>query len=221
MKIKKTLLNQNGDFRGLESINLLKESDIVVTNPPFSLFREYIEQLVEYDKKFLIIGNLNAIMYKEVFPLIKENRLWLGPSLDGRNIWFQIPDDYEKYHRIIDGKKYAFVAGTVWYTNLTHKKRNEELILFKTYEGHEEDYPYYDNYNAIEVNRVVNIPIDYEGFMGVPITFMNKYNPKQFDIFGITNTGEENPGIRYEGTPHGRPVVNGKEIYARILIRKK
>ena len=180
-------LQGDGDFRSAECIELLKQADIVVTNPPFSLFREYIGQLIEYNQKFLIIGNYNAVTYKEVFPFIKENKVWLGASLDGRNIWFRIPDEYEKYHKIEDGIKYAFVASTIWYTNLDHNKRHEDIILYKTYYGNESYYPKYDNYDAINVDKVKDIPIDYTGIIGVPITFLNKYNPEQFEILGTSD----------------------------------
>ena len=174
----------DGDFRSAESIELLKQADIVVTNPPFSLFREYVAQLVEYSKKFLIIGNQNAITYKETFRLIEENKLWLGITMNGSNRWFEIPDNYEKYHKIENGKKYAFVAGVVWFTNLDHGKRHEKITLYKKYHNNKKDYPLYDNYKAIEVPKVVDIPVDYEGFIGVPITFLHKYNPEQFEIVG-------------------------------------
>lgn len=174
----------DGDFRSPESIELLKQADIVVTNPPFSLFREYVAQLVGYGKKFLIIGNQNAITYKETFRLIEQNKLWLGVTMDGSNRWFEIPDSYEKYHKIENGKKFAFVAGVVWFTNLDHGKRHEEVTLYKKYHNNKKDYPLYDNFKAIEVPRVVNIPVDYEGFIGVPITFLHKYNPEQFEIVG-------------------------------------
>jgi hypothetical protein len=218
-------LEGNGDFRSDECIELLKSADIVCTNPPFSLFREYIAQLMEYKKKFLIIGNYNAVTYKEIFPLIKENKMWLGVSLDGRNVWFEIPDWYEKYHKIEDGKKYAFVAGVIWFTNLPHKKRNEELILVKRYKGNEKNYPKYDNYNAIEVSKVVNIPKDYKGAMGVPITFLNKYNPNQFEILG--SDYDVKMGLLPEIVRSSwkgkidRGYINGKRIYARILIRRR
>jgi len=191
-------LKDDGDFRSEESIKILKEADIVVTNPPFSLFREYVEQLMKYKKKFLIIGNQNAITYREIFKLIKENKLWLGISMNGSNRWFEIPNYYEKYHKIENGKKYAFVAGVVWFTNLDHGKRHEDLILYKKYRGNEDEYPRYDNYNAIEVPRVANIPVDYEGFIGVPITFLHKFNPDQFEIIG------QGQGDLYrELTPYG------------------
>lgn len=144
-------------------------------------------QLVEYDKKFVIIGNQNAITYKEIFSLIKDNKIWLGHSLDGRNIWFRVPDSYEKYHKIENGEKYAFVASTVWFTNLDHKKRQEEMILYKTY--NKEEYPQYDNYDAININKTKDIPIDYKGYMGVPITFLHKYNPDQFEIIALGIVG--------------------------------
>lgn len=153
----KTTLTQNGDFRSPECIELMQESDIVVTNPPFSLFREYIAQLIEYEKKFIVIGNNNAITYKEIFKLIKENKLWLGINQVKE---FKQPDGTIK--------KFGNIG---WYTNLTHNKRNQEIILFKQYEGNESNYPKYDNYDAIEVSKVKDIPIDYDGAMGVPITF--------------------------------------------------
>ena len=234
-----TPLKGNGDFRSEESIEILKEADIVVTNPPFSLFREYVVQLMENDKKFLIIGNQNAITYKEIFKLIKENKLWLGVSMNGSNRWFEIPDYYEKYHKIENGKKYAFVAGVVWFTNLDHNKRHEELILAKKYYGHEDEYPKYDNYDGIEVSKVVNLPIDYKKAIGVPITFLHKYNPEQFEILGLSRytktqgmsrefvdayyksgqTGaisEGHPDLCYYGH-NDRPVVP----YMRVLIKNK
>jgi len=223
-------LKGDGDFRSEECIELLKQSNIVVTNPPFSLFREYLAQLIEYEKEFLIIGNYNAVTYREVFPLIKENKMWLGVTLDGRNIWFGIPDNSKKYHKIEDGVKYAFVAGTVWYTNLSHKKQNEELILVKNYGGNEKKYPKYDNYDAIEVSKVVNIPKDYDGAMGVPITFLNKYNPDQFEIIGLMNDKREKSDAFIQGEPvyldkrHKKfvgAVINGKAPYARIIIKRK
>ena len=181
----KTRLKQNGDFRSDECIDILKEADIIVTNPPFSLFREYVAQLMEYKKKFIIIGNINAITYKEIFKLIKDNKIWLGATLDGRNIWFRIPDNYEKYHKIENGIKYAFVASTIWFTNLDHKKRHEDFPLYEKYYGNEVKYPKYDNYDAINVDKTKEIPDDYGGAIGVPITFLNKYNPEQFEIVGL------------------------------------
>jgi hypothetical protein len=186
-----------GDFRSKECVELLKQADIVVTNPPFSLFREYIKQLVDYDKNFLIIGNMNAITYKEVFPLIKDNKIWLGAGKnDGRNVWYQVPDDYENFHKEEDGKKYAFVAGTIWFTNLDHGRRHQPLQLMPEVEvikfGTKKPFEKYDNYDAIEVSLVKNIPSDYSGIMGVPISFLGKYNPDQFEILGATQRGCHN-----------------------------
>lgn len=203
-----SILNGNGDFRSEECIELLKQADIVVTNPPFSLFREYLAQLVKYEKQFLIIGNQNAITYKEVFPLIKDNKLWLGLTMNSSNRWFQVPDSYEKYHKIEDGKKYAFVAGVVWWTNLNHNRRNEPLMLYKHYSP--EEYPHYDNYDAINVNDVKDIPLDFNGVMGVPISFLHKYNPEQFEIIKFRK-GDDEKDLS----------INGKCPYFRILIRKK
>lgn len=194
----------NGDFRSAECIEILKECDIVCTNPPFSLFRELITLLITHEKKFLLIGNKNAYAYKEIFTLIKTNKLWTGYNA--------VHDFYQPDSSI---KKFGNIG---WFTNLNTSKRTEDLILTKNYD--EISYPYLDNYNAINVNKVVDIPINFEGYMAVPITFIDKYNPNQFEIFGITNTGEENPGIRLPGSPHGRPILNGKELYIRILIKK-
>jgi len=199
-----TLLSGDGDFRSTECIDLLKEADIVVTNPPFSLFRDYVAQLIEFNKKFLIMGNQNAITYKESFKLIKENQMWLGQSLNGRNILFQIPDYYESYYKIIDGKKYAFPKGVVWFTNLDVPKRNEELVLYKKYT--KEEYPRYDNYDAINVDKTAQIPLDYAGAMGVPITFLHKHNPEQFEILGITQGRDE------FGTKPTKWYINPKQI---------
>jgi hypothetical protein len=185
-----TPLKGDGDFRSDECVILLKQSDIVVTNPPFSLFREYLKQLMDYRKKFVIISNMNAITYKEVFPLIKDNKIWLGAGKnDGRNVWYQIPDNYENFHKEENGKKYAFVAGTIWFTNLDHGRRHQplplmteaEIIKFSTKKPFEK----YDNYNAVEVSLVKYIPSDYKGVMGVPISFLSKYSPDQFEIVGM------------------------------------
>ena len=206
----------DGDFRKTECIELLKQADIVVTNPPFSLFREYVAQLVEYNKKFLIIGNLNAITYKDIFSLIKENKIWLGASIHSGDREFQVPDDYELFaatSRIdSEGKKYIRVKGVRWFTNLEYKERHEDLELYKKYTP--EEYPKYDNYDAINVNKTAEIPEDYDGTMGVPVTFLDKYNPDQFEILGIDRYIENNPnkGRRF--------TINGKETYARIIIKK-
>jgi len=180
-------LNGDGDFRSNESIELLKQADIVVTNPPFSLFREYVAQLVKYDKKFLIIGHQNALTYKEIFPLIKENKLWLGFGFKGGAAHF-INKHYEDYATASDHKDGMIrVSGVVWYTNLDISKRHEDLILYKQY--HPDEYLNYDNYDAINIDKTKDIPLDYKGVMGVPITFMNKYNPEQFEILGTSDNG--------------------------------
>lgn len=208
-----SILQGNGDFRSEECVELLKQADIVVTNPPFSLFREYVAQLIEYDKKFLIIGNQNALKYKEIFPLVICNKLWLGITMNGSNRWFQVPDSYPTCHKIENGKKYAFVAQVVWFTNMEHCVRNEELILYKHYTP--EEYPKYDNFDAINVDKAAEIPADYDGVMGVPITFLHKYNPHQFELVGVANHGIDNEYDLFA------PKVHGKELYTRILIRKK
>ena len=198
-------LTGSGDFRSPECVSILEECDIVCTNPPFSIFREFVNLILSKNKQFLIIGNKNAYAYKEIFTLIKNNKIWTG---------------YNSVHNFIepDGKIKKF-GNIGWFTNLKNSKRNEELILIKNY--NEIDFPYLDNYNAINVGRVVDIPKDFNGYMAVPITFIDKYNPEQFEIFGITNTGEENPGIRLPNTAHGRPLLNNKELYIRILIKRK
>jgi len=192
-------LEGDGDFMSDESVNLLKQSDVVITNPPFSLFREYLKQLINYNKKFLIIGNMNAITYKEVFPLIKENKVWLGVN-NGPKI-FQAPDYYEQKNIFIgtDGKKYAKMGNTSWFTNLDHGRRHQPLPLMSMeenlkYSKHKEikgkkAYDKYDNYDAIEVPFTDAIPSDYKGIMGVPISFLSKYSPKQFEILGATQRG--------------------------------
>ena len=203
-----TPLDGDGDFRSDECINLLKQSDIVATNPPFSLFRPYIKQLFDYDKNLIIIGSLNAITYKEIFPLIKNNKLWLGVTMDGRNKWFQVPDDYPIRENVANskiegGKKYLFVKGCLWFTNLDHGRRHQSLplmiksdvIKFVT----KKPFVKYDNYDAIEVSLVKNIPKDYKGVMGVPISFLNKYNPDQFEIIGNGQTMANELGIKPVG----------------------
>lgn len=211
-----TRLNGNGDFRSPECVELLREADIVVTNPPFSLFREYVAQLVEFDKKFLIIGNMNAVTYKEIFPLIKGNRMWMGASIHSGDREFQVPDSYPLNaagSRVdSDGRKFIRVKGVRWFTNLDYPQRHDDLILYKTYSPQE--YPKYDNYDAINVDKTADIPCDYDGVMGVPITFLDKYNPEQFEILGIDRYIEDNPNYGH------RFKINDKEIYARILIRK-
>ena len=201
-----SILKGNGDFRSAECIALLKEADIVVTNPPFSLFREYVAQLVEYDKKFIILGNKNAITYKEIFPLIKNNKLWVGYRGFSGGMWFYA--DYEgKTEKFIDGQKVINVP-SIWFTNLDHRKRHEDLVLYKRYSP--DEYPKYDNYDAINVDKVSDIPYDYDGVIGVPITFLDKYNPEQFEIIKFRK-GDDDKDL----------TINGKNPYFRILIRRK
>lgn len=213
-------LRGNGDFRSQECIELLKEADIVVTNPPFSLFREYISQLMEYGKKFLIVGHQNAITYKEVFPLIKENKIWLGYGFKGAAGHFFSP--YEDVATAGDHRENMIrVSGVNWFTNMEIPKRNEELDLVCRYSP--EEYPTYDNYNAIEVGKTADIPNDYEGIMGVPITFIDKYCPTQFEILGATESegkGFSN-GLWNEQSGIAQPLVNGSKKYKRIFIRNK
>ena len=207
-------LKGDGDFRSQESAELLKQSDIVVTNPPFSLFREYVEQLIKYEKKFLIIGNINAITYKEIFKLIKENRAWLGINM-GRGIsGFIVPDHYELYgtETSIDGFGNRIISpnNCLWLTNLETSKRQEDIILTKTYYGNEGEYPKFDNYDAINVDKTKDIPMDYTGVMGVPITFLHKFNPEQFELIKFRK-GNNDKDLS----------INGKCPYFRILVRNK
>lgn len=240
-----TRLNGDGDFRSTECVSLLKESDIVVTNPPFSLFREYVAQLIDNEKRFLIIGNQNAITYKEIFKLIKENKIWLGFK-SGHTLFevpdsYTIPDFYDKNDRgklrsngyIIDGngKLWRNLGNICWFTNLDHDKRHEEIDLYRHYTP--EEYPHYDNYDAINCDLVANIPMDYDGVMGVPISFLDKYCPEQFEILGITQRNDDPFKIKkylIEDHPNANDLnargvicVNGKlkSLYARILIRRK
>lgn len=215
-------LKQNGDFRSNESIGLLKEADVVVTNPPFSLFREYIAQLMEHEKEFIVLGTQNAITYKEVFPLLKDNKMWVGNNYGGMK--FQVPDEYEAKSVYVDdnGRKFQKLGNLTWYTNLEFPKRFEEQILYRTYDENEDDYPKYDNYNAINVDKVKDIPMDYKGVMGVPITFMNNHNPKQFEVLGATESegkGFSNGLFLCDEDHPTQPVVKGKRKYKRIFIR--
>lgn len=237
-----SLLKGNGDFRSDECIELLKQADIVVTNPPFSLFREYVAQLVEFHKDFIIIGNQNAITYREIFPLIKNNKMFLGLSMNGSNRYFQVPNDYpltESTGKIENGKKFAFVKSVVWFTSLDISKFREDIVLYKQYSKSE--YPSFENFNGINIDKVSDIPYDYNGYMGVPITFLHKYNPNQFEIIGlgISNSGIEigvepykpehkkyRKEVQHKGAvdgdlyyldENGHPQVP----YARIIIRRK
>ena len=216
------LLKGDGDFRSPESIELLKQADIVVTNPPFSLFREYVAQLIDYEKQFVIIGNKNAITYKEIFKLIKDNKLWIGNTPMGVDMLFDVPKEFAQ--KLISNKKegssYRLINGVVkgraqavWFTNLDHDKRHEDLILYKTY--NEAEYPKYDNYDAINVDKTSDIPIDYQGAMGVPITFLDKYNPEQFEII------KSMASTTIDESSAGYPFINGVRKYARIVIKHK
>ena len=220
-----TPLKQNGDFRSPECIEILQEADIVVTNPPFSLFREYVAQLIEYDKMFVIIWNVNSITYKEIFKLIKENKIWFGHSIKSWDREFWVPQDYplNAVGCRIDGNgnKFIRVKGVRWFTNLDYKERHEDLILYKTY--NESDYPKYENFDAINVDVTKDIPMDYPWAMWVPITFMDKYNPDQFEIIWTTDRGGDGMLEEYK-KQHDRfdaPVINGKGIYKRIIIKHK
>ena len=218
-EVKVSELKGNGDFRSEECIELLKEADIVVTNPPFSLFREYISTLVQYDKKFLVIGNQNAITYKEIFPLIKENKLWTGNNMVKT---FRVPQVTNKNCEVLpNGEIIAKFGSICWFTNLDIKKRHEEIILYKKY--NEEEFPKYDNYDAIEVSKVCEIPKDYDGIMGVPITFLYRYNPSQFEIVDPRDfTDIEKLKLKNSMLIKDKDsAINGKPTYARIAIRKK
>jgi len=223
-------LEGDGDFRSKESIELLKQADIVVTNPPFSLFREYVAQLIQYNKSFLIIGSQNAISYKEIFKLIKDNKIWFGFNLVKT---FTIPEKYTHNSiKVENGVTYAVFGNIGWFTNLDIPKRHDDIILYRNF--NKAEYPKYDNYDAIEVSRVTEIPLDYGGAMGVPITFLDKYNPDQFEILGITDR-DNNSGIKTKtytvedvknpGDLNRRGVIKigneYKSTYARLLIKNK
>lgn len=218
-------LQGDGDFRSTECIELLKQADIVVTNPPFSLLREYIAQLIHYDKKFVIVGNKNAITYKEIFPLIKSNKIWVGATSLNGGRWMIMPKgiNVESKGAKIDshGNVIVNVPGVCWFTNLDIKKRHEPLILTETYRGHENKYPRYDNYDAIDISKINDIPEDYTGLMGVPITFMNKFCPEQFEIIDITNSNFDNKYLIKGCEKYDRPYINGKRGYAKIMIKNK
>lgn len=220
-------LKGDGDFRSQECIELLKQADIIVTNPPFSLFREYVAQLIKYDKKFIIVGHQNAISYKEIFALIKENRIWLGYGFKGGAAHF-INKHYEDYASAGDHKEGMIrVSGVVWFTNLDIKKRHEELVLYKTYSDAE--FPHYENYDAINVDKSTDIPMNYDGVIGVPITFLDKYRPDQFEIIGLGIVGscEFTNERRMEildknGLPTGKFTINAKgTLYRKHLDSDK
>ena len=210
-----TPLKGNGDFRSEECIKLLKEADIVVTNPPFSLFREYVAQLIEYKKKFLILGDQNAVTYKETFGYVQSNKLWVGYD-NGGTKWFQVPTDYdittESRKKIVNGVKYFSMGRILWFTNLDTTKRHENIVLYKKYT--QKEFPKYDNYDVINVDKISDIPMNYNGVMGVPITFVAKYNPKQFEILGVANSAR---WIGYKCLT----LIRGRKIFNRILIKLK
>lgn len=223
-----TILNGDGDFRSDECIDLLNQSDIVVTNPPFSLFREFIAQLISYDKKFIIIGNMNALHYKEVFPLIRDNLMWIGPSIHSGDRKFNVPDDYPLNAAGCgidsDGRKFIRVKGIRWFTNIDIQQRHEEMILYKKYSP--EEYPKYSNYDAINIDKVSDIPYDYFSDMGVPDNFLDSYNPDQFEIVGL-GCGDLAKLIGIQKNYRGRTDLayrkDGKDKcpYSRIIIRRK
>lgn len=211
-------LKGDGDFRSQECIELLKQSDIVVTNPPFSLFREYVSQLAAHKKKFLIVGSWNVITYIEIFKLIKEDKLWIGVNSNRNFSGFIVPEHYPlsgTEARMENGQRIISTNTTCWFTNIDNKKRHEDLILFKNY--NRKDYPKYENYDAIEVSKTADIPIDYDGVMGVPVTFLDRYNPEQFEILGCNRGVDQDPnGVYGRGS-----YLNGKETFKRLFIRNK
>ena len=220
----KTPLKGNGDFRSQECLDILDEADIVVTNPPFSLFREYVAVLMEHEKKFLIIGNMNAITYKEIFPLIRDNKLWLGYRNLNRDMYFNVPDEYKEWlkqnkkegsaYKIINGVIMGRLASACWFTNLDHEKRHEWIETTCKYLNKDDLYAVYDNYPAININKLSEIPMDYDGVMGVPITFLGKYNPSQFKIVAFR---KGNDGKDLVFTKNGERV----QPYFRILIQRQ
>ena len=230
-------LKGDGDFRSDECIEYLKKADIVVTNPPFSLFREYLAQLIKHKKKFIILGNLNAISTKNIFPLFQNNQVWFGPSISSGDRWFGVPPHYPfttNLHKIENGQKFVKVSGVRWFTNIDHKRRHKELILCKSY--NKKDYPKYDNFDAINVDKTAEIPKDYPHAMGVPITFIDKYNPDQFEIIGITDKHHTELRTKWYSPEflrkHKKKGLNGRGVlrlpngdyelkYARILIRNR
>ena len=219
-----SMLGGDGDFRSSESLDLLEQSDIVVTNPPFSLFPEFISQLVEHGKKFLILGNMNAVTYRDIWPLIRDGQIWLGVTRTGTgSMWFRVTDDAPEKtgQKIENGTRYQTVGSSAWFTNLDHARRHDEIPLFRKYSDEPELYPNYDNFVGIEVSRVNDIPVDYSGFMGVPITFLGKHNPNQFDIVAYSRKSHiPDDMMLHVGLNHSQPYIQGKAIYDRIFIRR-
>ncbi|MFA6416427.1 MAG: adenine-specific methyltransferase EcoRI family protein [Candidatus Paceibacterota bacterium] len=229
-----TPLEGDGDFMSDECVELLKQSDIVVTNPPFSLFKEYIKQLFDYNKKFVIIGNMNAITYKEVFPKIKENKMWLGATGNGNDMVFAVPNgidiaesDRQKAARLGYVGDYTRLGNSCWFTNLDHGRRHKPLSLMTEIDiikfSAKKPFEKYDNYKALEVSFVKNIPSDYEGVMGVPISFLDKYNPEQFEILGATESEGRgfSDGLWNESSKVSQPLIGGERVYKRIFIKHK
>lgn len=209
-----TYFKDDGDFRSAESVELLQQADMIITNPPFSLFREHIAQIIEYEKDFLVIGNINAITYKEIFKLIKDNKAWMGINM-GRGIsGFIVPEHYELYGTETDidkhGNRIISPNNCLWLTNLDHSQRHMDILLTENYIGNEDNYPNYDNFDGINVNKTKDIPKDYKGAMGVPITFLHKFNPDQFEIIKFRKGNDEKDLS-----------INGKTPYFRILIKNK
>lgn len=237
-------LECDGDFRSDEVEKLRDEADIIITNPPFSLFRDFLAWIVEAEKQFIIIGNMNAIKYKEVFPIIRDKKMWLGAGKnDGRNVWYQLPDEFENFHKEENGKKYAFVAGTIWFTNVDHGKRHRPLPLMTEADvikfSTKQPFVKYDNFDAIDVSRVKNIPSDYNGVMGVPISFLSKHSPEQFEIIGLSMKDgfgleshkfyDDYKEIRQDGSytgssgkkTNGNPMIEGKPKKGNYYIDEK
>lgn len=208
-----TILDGDGDFRSEECVEFLKEADIVVTNPPFSLFREFLKLLVDYKKDFIIIGNTNSLSYKEVFQLFKNDKIRTGYTKFNVGMFFRVPDDWKKYTRVVDGIKLARVSTSCWLTTLPVAKHKDVLVSYRKYMP--DCYPKYDNYDAININNYKEIPEEYYGVMGVPITFLDKYNPEQFELIGQMVT------TKIDDYNFGYPYINGKRIYARILIKRR
>ena len=227
MKLTETKLEGDGDFRSEECVKLLDEADVVVTNPPFSLFREYVAQLVEHGKKFLIIGQINNCTYKEIFPLIKANKMWLGVTGYMTDMVFGVPEgaevkqyDREKAAKMGYVGNYTRLGNTCWYTNLDHKRRHDNLVCVEKYDPVK--YPKFDNYDAVEVGKYTDIPKDYDGVMGVPISYLMHHNPEQFEIVGTTENGLCDKALWiHPEEKHNEPFIDGKKKYTRILIRRK
>lgn len=221
-----TMLSGDGDFRSKESVELLKQSDIVVTNPPFSLFSDFISLLMAHGKQFLVLGNMNAVTFKGIWPLIEQDRLWLGVTRTGTgSMWFRVTDDApdKSGQKVENGVRLQTVGSSAWFTNLDHTRRHEEIPLFRSYKDDPTLYPAYENYRAIEVSRVADLPVDYDGVMGVPITFLGKHNPTQFEIVGATESEGKgfSHGLWESQSRVAQAIANGERKYKRLFIRRK